>query len=67
MHPELFTVQETAEYLHCHPETVKRLIRKGGLPGIKIGRRWLVPKAQLVDALLSQLTTECHLRHGEVQ
>ncbi len=66
MHPELFTVQETAGYLHCHPETIMRLLRKGDLPGIKVGRRWLVPKAQLADALLRQLTNDCHLRRDEV-
>jgi excisionase family DNA binding protein len=66
MHPELLTVQEAAVYLHCHPETIKRLLRKGDLPGIKVGRRWLIPKAPLSAVLLSQLTTECHPRRDEV-
>jgi excisionase family DNA binding protein len=66
MHPEWLTVQETAEYLHSCAETVKRLLRKGELPGIKVGRRWLVPKAQLIEYLLSRLTTECRLRRDEV-
>jgi len=66
MHPVWLTVQETARYLHFCPETVKRLLRAGELPGIKVGHRWLVPKAQLDEYLLSRLTNKCHLRRDEV-
>lgn len=66
MHPEWLTVQETADYLHFCAETVKRRLRGGELPGIKVGGRWLVPKAQLIENLLSRLTTKCHLRRDEV-
>ena len=58
MHPEWASVQEIAQYLLCCSETVKRLLREGKLPGIKIGRRWLIPKAQLTESLLSRLTTK---------
>ena len=34
------TVQEVAELFHVHPTTVYKLLRKGGLPGFRIGTDW---------------------------
>ncbi len=40
-------VDEVAERLHIHPESVRRLIRQGKLPAIKFGNKWLVEKSAL--------------------
>jgi excisionase family DNA binding protein len=40
-------VDEVADRLHIHPESVRRLIRQGKLPAIKFGNKWLVEKAAL--------------------
>jgi len=40
-------VEEVAERLGIHPESVRRLIRQGKLPAIKFGNKWLVDKAIL--------------------
>ncbi|MFN2222042.1 MAG: helix-turn-helix domain-containing protein [Chloroflexota bacterium] len=40
-------VNEVAERLHIHPESVRRLIRQGKLPAIKFGNKWLVEKSAL--------------------
>jgi excisionase family DNA binding protein len=40
-------VEEVAERLGIHPESVRRLIRQGKLPAIKFGNKWLVEKATL--------------------
>jgi excisionase family DNA binding protein len=41
------TVQEAAERLSIHPESVRRLIRQGRLPASKFAHAWLVDRAVL--------------------
>ncbi|GAB4443402.1 MAG: helix-turn-helix domain-containing protein [Anaerolineae bacterium] len=36
------TVQEAAEKLRIHPESVRRLIRQGKLPAKKFANTWLI-------------------------
>ena len=38
------TVPDAAERLQIHPESVRRLIRKGQLPAKKFGNSWLVER-----------------------
>ena len=40
-------VNEAADRLSIHPESVRRLIRQGKLPAIKFGNKWLVEKGTL--------------------
>jgi excisionase family DNA binding protein len=42
MHPKakVITVGELAEYLRVHRSTLYRLLKKGQLPGFKIGSDW---------------------------
>jgi excisionase family DNA binding protein len=35
--PEVMTTTELAEYLQIHPSTLYRMLRKGQIPGFKIG------------------------------
>lgn len=37
--PHYLTVVEVAEHLKLHPKTVRRLIRDGYLPAIRVSRR----------------------------
>lgn len=41
------TVNEAAEALKFHPETIRRLIRDGILTGQKWGKEWLVLKTSV--------------------
>ena len=34
------TIQEAAEYLHCHPFTVRRLVAQGELRAFRLGSSW---------------------------
>ena len=43
----LLSIDETAEKLKSHPETVRRFIREGQLAGVKLGRSWRVREADL--------------------
>jgi excisionase family DNA binding protein len=37
---KVMTVKELAEYLRVHRSTIYRLLKKGSLPGFKIGSDW---------------------------
>lgn len=45
----VMTLRETAEYLRLSEMTVLRLIQKGVIPGIKIGRQWRFSKDSIVN------------------
>jgi excisionase family DNA binding protein len=38
--PEFLTIKELAAYLHVHRMTIYRLLRKGHLPGFRVGHIW---------------------------
>jgi excisionase family DNA binding protein len=40
MPAKVLTVNELAEYLRVHRSTIYRLLKKGQLPGFKIGSDW---------------------------
>ena len=37
---KVITISELSEYLHVHRSTLYRLLKKGQLPGFKIGSDW---------------------------
>ena len=37
---KVMTVMEVAEYLHVHPSTIYRLLRKKDLPAFRVGSDW---------------------------
>jgi excisionase family DNA binding protein len=37
---KLMTVSEVAEYLRCHPATIYKLLKKGGIPAFRVGGDW---------------------------
>jgi len=51
---QVLTVEHVAELLGLNPETVRRLLNKGELPGKRIGRRWYVRRAALLEVLTSR-------------
>jgi excisionase family DNA binding protein len=36
----LLTVKELSDYLRVHPSTIYRLLKRGELPGIRLGSDW---------------------------
>ena len=38
--PKILTVKELAAYLRVHPSTIYKLMKKGLLPGFRIGTDW---------------------------
>jgi excisionase family DNA binding protein len=47
----LFSINTAAARLDCHPETVRRLIRRGDLQAAKVGKNWRVSEAALASYL----------------
>lgn len=45
------TLRETAAFLNVHPNTVRSQVRRGKLPGAKIGRGWRFLEADLVASI----------------
>lgn len=46
---QMLTLPETAERLALHPETVRRMIGRGELAAVKVGRHWRVPQSALEE------------------
>ena len=46
--PRVMTVKELSDYLRVHPSTVYKLLRRGDLPGFRIGTDWRF-NAEVID------------------
>lgn len=46
-YPDVMTIEEAAAYLRVHPQTIRRRLKDGTLPGAQIGRTWRVRRADL--------------------
>jgi excisionase family DNA binding protein len=46
--PKVMTVRELSAYLRVHPSTVYKLLRRGELPGFRIGTDWRF-NAEIID------------------
>ena len=54
----LLTVEQAAEKLQMHPDTVRRLLREKTLPGPKMGpRQWRVPAGALKKYVADRMNT----------
>ena len=52
---QIMTTKEIAKYLGVHEMTVYRWLKKGVLPGFKIGGRWRSKKDLLDSYLVKQM------------
>ena len=50
---DTLSAEQAARLLHVNVKRVQRLARTGQLPGRRVGRRWLFPRAEL-EALLGR-------------
>jgi putative molybdopterin biosynthesis protein len=44
---QLLTVPEVAEYLRIAERTVRDLIKRGQLPGVRIGKEWRIKRVDV--------------------
>jgi len=47
-------IQQAAEFLGAHKETVRRLASSAQIPGVKIGKRWIFIEQDLVEYMRSK-------------
>jgi excisionase family DNA binding protein len=45
---EIMTVSEVAAYLHVHPTTVYKMMKRKELPGFRIGSDWRFNRADIL-------------------
>ncbi|HEV3116465.1 MAG TPA: helix-turn-helix domain-containing protein [Gemmataceae bacterium] len=50
---EVMTLQEVADYLHCHYSTAHRLARRGDMPSFLLGGSWRVLKSEIDKWIVS--------------
>ncbi len=60
---QYLTPEEVAEKLKLHPDTVKRLLRQGKIPGVKIEGSWRISISEL-NAYLDQQRKKHQERQG---
>jgi excisionase family DNA binding protein len=44
-----FNLEEAAEFLHLHPDTLQQMAKHGEIPAAKPGKRWIFIEEDLVD------------------
>lgn len=52
VNPTWFTAEEAAEAMMVHKDTVRTLLRRGDLKGIKVGNRWRTTEQWVNEFLL---------------
>ncbi|HAU1249837.1 TPA: helix-turn-helix domain-containing protein [Legionella pneumophila] len=58
-----FNIEEAAEFLGAHRETIRRLAASGELPAVKIGRGWIFLEQDLVMYIRNKYST-CDASQG---
>ena len=43
------TITEAAEFLECTESRIQELLREGRLPGLKMGKSWVIPTAMFYE------------------
>lgn len=49
---QMVTVEEAARITSCHPVTIRRMIQRGELPALRVGRRYRVRLSDLEPEVL---------------
>jgi excisionase family DNA binding protein len=50
----IMTLPQVAEYLHCHPSTLYRLLRRRNFPGFHLGGDWRFRRADIEAWIAAQ-------------
>ena len=51
---EIMTMQQAADYLHCHYSTIYRLVRQGGFPVFRLGGDYRLRRADIDEWIAQQ-------------
>lgn len=62
---EILTVDDLAELFACDKETAAARLTSGDLPGVKVGRGWIVPRQALFERLNEKAREEASARRAQ--
>jgi hypothetical protein len=51
--PDLLTAEDLGRALHVTPNAARGLLRRGAVPGRKVGRRWFAVRAEVLRLVAS--------------
>jgi excisionase family DNA binding protein len=63
-YPEMMTVEQAAAFLQCSKRNVYDRLRRGTLPGLRVGHEWRIPKSELIALARANLNPERMQRGG---
>ena len=61
----IFTPQEIAKFLHVAPTTIYAELKRGKLPHVRIGRKYLITRRHLEDYLSQDVVRELLTPEGQ--
>jgi hypothetical protein len=59
---EILTIDDLAELFTCDKETAAARLTSGDLPGVKVGRGWIIPRQALFERLNEKAREEAAIR-----
>lgn len=62
---EILTVDDLAELFYCDKETAAARLTSGDLPGVKVGRGWIIPRQALFERLNEKAREEAAARRAQ--
>lgn len=63
---EILTVEDLAELFACDKETAAARLKCGDLPGVKVGRGWIIPRQALFERLNEMAREEAAARRAQL-
>ncbi len=51
MEPKFLNLREAAALARVCHVTMRRMLLAGTVPGLRVGRRWVIPRDKLIEAL----------------
>jgi len=62
---EILTVDDLAKLFSCDKETAAARLTSGDLPGVKVGRGWIIPRQALFERLNQKALEEAAARREQ--
>lgn len=62
---EILTVEDLAQLFSCDKETAAARLTSGDLPGVKVGRGWIIPRQALFERLNEKAREEAAARRAQ--
>ena len=64
---EILTVDDLAQLFACDKETASARLKCGDLPGVKVGRGWIIPRQALFERLNEMAREEAATRREQLR